>query len=270
MDRSCENMQERIADYVLGALGEREAGVVRSHLAECEACQAYMRTLTEHSEALTALGQGIQVAMRAREDKVIAVLEGMSPSNSHSGWVVMGPGKLLRTAVAAVLVLGVGITIGRLTAAEPIDVERLRADLEQSVAASLRPAVRESVLMEVNQRLQAGLADGRENVLTEVNERLETALMDGQTELSATLAKEVRQELRVFGAQLMAGSEAMMDQRLDDFVQLIEAARLKDRQRVARALEQIELNRLRDVRQIGLGLRTLAVHTSDERTTMEN
>jgi hypothetical protein len=146
----------------------------------------------------------------------------------------------------------------------------LRLDLEQTVAASLRPAVEESVLTEVDQRLQAGLTDGQERMLAEVDERLVAALADGQTALSATLTKQVRQELRVFGAQLMAGSEAMMDRRLDDFVQLIEAARLKDRQRVARAFEQIEMNRMRDVRQLGLGLRNLYAQPVDERTTMEN
>ena len=189
----------------------------------------------------------IQGDMRAREDRVIAALEGISPGGGQEGWVLPWTGQVLRMAVAAVLVLGVGITIGRLTAPEPIDVEQLRADLEQSVAASLQPAVQERV-----------------------DARLRAALTDGQAELNAALTRQLRQELRVFGAQLMAGSEAMMDRRLDDFLQLIEAARLKDRQRVARAFEQIEMNRMRDVRQLGLGLRTLAVQTDEKATPIQN
>lgn len=251
MDRPCEDMQERIADYVLGALDEREAEVVRSHLDRCEACQAYMRSLSEQSEALGALGEKIQDDMHTREDKVIAALDDVPAPAAGPSWVLPWTGRLLRTAVAAVLVLSVGIAIGRLTAAAPIDVEQLRADLERSVAASLRPAVQEHVLAKVDEHLQA-------------------ALTDGQADLSAALAVQVRQELRVFGAQLMAGSEAMMERRLDDFMQLIETARLQDRQRVARAFEQIELNRLRDARQFGLGLRTLAIQTSDEATRVEN
>jgi hypothetical protein len=206
-----------------------------------------MRSLAEKSEALTALGQEIQGEMGAREDRVIAALEGMRPCGSEPSSVLPWRGRLLWTAVAAVLVLGVGITIGRLTAAEPIDVEQLRTDLERSVAASLRPVVEERV-----------------------DARLQAALTDGQADLSATLTAQVREELKVFGSQLMAGSEAMMDRRLDDFLELIEAARLKDRQRVAQAFEQIELNRMREVRQLGLGLRTLAVQTSDDPRTMEN
>jgi hypothetical protein len=213
----------------------------------CAGCQEYMRSLTEKSEALTALGQGLQGDMRVREDRVIAALEGVSPGSGQEGWVLPWLGKVLRVAVAAVLVLGVGITIGRVTAPEPIDVDQLRADLERSVAASLRPAVEERV-----------------------DARLQAALTDGQATFSATLTAQVREELKAFGVQLMAGSEAMMDRRLDDFLELIEAARLKDRQRVAQAFEQIELNRMRDVRQLGLGLRTLAVQTNDEPTTMPN
>jgi anti-sigma factor RsiW len=229
-------MRERIADYVLGVLDEGEAEAVRDHVSGCEACQGYLRTLTEHSEALTALGQHIQKDMHAREDKVIAALEAMGPSGSGRDSTVVGTTRLLWTAVAAVLMLGVGITIGRLTAAEPIDVEQLRADLKRSVAASLQPALEESV-----------------------DERL-----------GAALAGQLRQELRVFGAQLMVDSEAMMDRRLDDFLELIEAARLKDRQRVAQAFEQIELNRMRDVRQLGLGLRTLAVRTDEKAAPIQN
>lgn len=270
MDRPCENMQERIADYVLGALDEREAKVVRSHVDGCEACEGYMRTLSEHGEALAALGEQILGEMTAREDKVIEALEALPAPAGEPGWVLPWMGRLLRTAVAAVLVLGVGIAIGRLTASEPINIEQLRADLERTVAASLRPAVRESVLTEADRRLQAGLSNGQERMLAKVDERLQAAMTDGQAVLSATLTAQVRQELRTFGTQFMAGSEAMMERRLDDFMRLIEAARLKDRQRVARALEQIELNRMRDARQLGLGLRTLAIQTANETTTMEN
>jgi hypothetical protein len=88
--------------------------------------------------------------------------------------------------------------------------------------------------------------------------------------LGAALAGQLRQELRVFGAQLMVDSEAMMDRRLDDFLELIEAARLKDRQRVAQAFEQIEMNRMRDVRQLGLGLRTLVVQTDEKAAPIQN
>ncbi len=44
------------------------------------------------------------------------------------------------------LVLGAGVGIGRWTAPRPVDVERLRADLQASIVASLKPAVQESIL----------------------------------------------------------------------------------------------------------------------------
>lgn len=251
MNRPCPEMQDHIADYVLGALDDKRVEALEQHLSACERCRDYLERLRGHDGALVALGAEVEQGMTGRREKVIQALQDVVPVEPTVGRVLPRVNRLVRMAVAAVLVLGAGIAIGRMTAPRPVDVEQLRRDLEQSVAASLKPAVRESVLAEVDQRL-------------------ETALTDEHAGLSAALAEQVRRELRVFGTQLMSGTEAMMDRRLDDFVQLIEAARLKDRQRVARALEQIEHNRLRDVRQIGLGLQTLAAQTDDGPTTMQN
>jgi hypothetical protein len=244
-------MQDHIADYVLGALDEKHVEALEQHLGGCERCRGYLERLRGHDGALVALSAEVEQGMTGRREKVIQALQDVVPAEPTAGRVLPLVNRLVRMGVAAVLVLGAGIAIGRLTAPDPVDVEQLRRDLERSVAASLGPAVRESLLAEVDQRLETGLTDEYAG-------------------LSAALAEQVRRELRAFGAQLMSGTEAMMDRRLDDFVQLIEAARLNDRQRVARALEQIEHKRLRDVRQIGLGLRTLAAQTADDATTMQN
>lgn len=251
MNRPCPQMQDNIADYVLGALDEKHTEALERHLSDCERCRDYLERLRGHDGALVALGAEVEQAMAGRRDKAIQALQDVAPAEPTARRVLLLVNHLVRVAVAAVLVLGAGIAIGRMTAPRPVDVEQLRRDLERSVAASLGPAVRESVLAEVDQRL-------------------DTALTGEHTNLSAALAEQVRRELRVFGTQLMSGTEAMMDRRLDDFIQLIEAARLKDRQRVARALERIELNRMRDVRQIGIGLQTLAAQTDDVPTTMQN
>jgi anti-sigma factor RsiW len=251
MNRPCPDRQDRIADYVLGALNAGDAEALERHVADCERCGGYLHELRSHDEALAALGAELEQAMPGRRANVIQALRDVTPTETRATRVLPFVGGFVRAAVAAVLLLGAGIAIGRLTAPEPVDVQQLRRDLEQSVAASLRPAVRESVLTEVDQRLQS-------------------ALTEEYASLSTVLAEQVRRELRILGTQLMSGTEAMMDRRLDDFVQLIEAARLKDRQRVARALEQIEYSRLRDVRQIGLGLQTLAAQTDDEPTVLQN
>jgi len=239
MKKACRDMQERIADYVLGVLDEPQAQQVREHLSECSQCQAYMQALTAQSEALTALGRQVEADMEARQDRVLEALEEVPAVASHAGWALPRVGRLARIAVAAVLVLGVGITIGRLTAPRPVDVEQLRADMER-------------------------------DTLTIVAERLQMTLDARNAELKAEIGAQLRRDLGAFATQFVSGSEAMVDRRLGELVQLIEAARLKDRQRVARAFEHVELNRRRDKTQIGLGLQSLAVLTNAEPTTIEN
>jgi hypothetical protein len=235
-------MQERIADYVLGALDEHASRQVREHVSECRPCQEYLEALTAQGEGLAGLGRQVEAEMEARQAKVLQALEETSVTY-HAGWVAPRIGALARIAVAAVLALGVGIAVGRLTAPRPIDVGQLRADLEVSIAGALRSTV-------------------EQETLAVVDERLQMALEAGNAELKAELGAQVRQDLDAFATQFVAGSEAMVDQRLAELVQLIEAARLKDRQRVARAFEQIEQSRHRDRTQIGRGFQTLATRTA--------
>ena len=207
--------------------------------------------------------------MEARRDRVIEALQDMSPS--QTGTRLLPPGgdspkggigvlpmihgqdahatrnRLfkypLRMSVAAALVLGAGVIIGRATAPRPVDVEQLRADLQASLVASLRPAVQESVLAEVDRRLESGLAAS------------EASLRD-------ELAEQLRGDLQLFATQFTAGSDRRMDKRFAEFVQLIEEARLKDRQQVAKALDRIEQNRVRDKAQFGMGLQSVAALTA--------
>lgn len=233
MNGPCQDMQEKIADDVLGALDPQQKQSVRRHLAECPQCRAYAEALQQQSEALAALGDEVKADMAARRERAIQAFNAAAPRQERSPWL----GRLAPAAVAALLVLGVGITIGRLTAPKPIDVERLRADLRASIRAS---------------------------VLGDVDQQLASALTAGETQLKAEIVELVRQDLRTFATDVVAGSERMMDRRFDDFVRLIEAARLKDRQRVVQAFEQVELNRRRDRTQIGQGVRSLVALTSLE------
>ena len=242
MNEACRDMQERIADYVLGALDEPDARQVREHLSMCRPCEAYLQALTAQSEGLAALGREVEAHMETRQDKVLQALEETSVAY-HAGWAFPRVGVLARIAVAAVLVLGVGMGIGRLTAPRPIDMDQLRTNLEASIANTLRSTV-------------------EQETLAVVDERLQMALEAGNAELKAEIAAQVRRDLGAFATQFVAGSEAMVDQRLAELVELIEAARLKDRQRVARAFDHLEQSRHRDRTQIGLGLQTLASRTA--------
>ena len=231
MNGPCREMQEKIADDVLGALEPQEREAVHRHLAECPRCRAYANSLRQQSDALAALGDEVKSGMAARRERAIQAFDAATPEPKRSPWL----GRLVPAAVAALLVLAIGITIGRLTAPKPINVERLRADLQASI---------------------------RESLLGDVDQQLASALAAGEVQLKAEIVEQVREDLRTFATDVVANSEQMMDVRLAEFVRLIEAARMKDRQRVVQAFERVELNRRRDRSQIGQGVKSLVALTS--------
>ncbi len=231
MNKPCPQRQDRIADYVLGTLDLQQAEILREHLAGCEACRQYVQSLQGQAESLVALGSQIEAGMEARQARVIEALQKASPVEEDTTRVIPLLRGFLKTAVAAVLVLGAGVGIGRWTASPSVDVEQLRADLQASVTV----AVQESLWGQVDQRVQAGLAKSEAKVRAEV-------------------AGQVRDDLQRLVAQAATNSQTLVEKRFDELVQIVEEARLKDRQRVAKALDQIEQNRLRDRVQIGMGL----------------
>jgi len=248
MNGACREMQERIIDYVLGALDEPGTEAVHQHLDGCAHCRQYLQALDQQHKALGALGDEVQAGMAARRAQAIDAFHAVAPVQEQAPTARPWVGRM---AVAALVVLGIGIAIGRLTAPEPVDVEQLRADLQSSIATSLQSAVHASVLADVDQRL-------------------EFALAAGEARIRVDIVKEMRRDLREFATDVVSNSEVMMDRRLAELVQLIEAARLKDRQRVVQAFEQVELNRRRDRTQIGRGVRSLVALTSASPTPTNN
>jgi anti-sigma factor RsiW len=243
MNRPCPEMQDKIADYVLGALDTRQTEALQEHLAACEACRQYAQSLEKQAQALVALGRQVDTDMEARGDRVIEALQDVSPVQAGTRRLFPPVGGFLRMSIAAALVLGAGVILGRSVAPRPVDVEQLRADLQASIVASLKPAVQESVLAEMDRRLESGLAAN-------------------EASLRGELAEQLRGDLQLFATQFTAGSEQRLDKRFAEFIQLIEEARLKDRQQVAKALEQIEHDRVRDKAQFGTGLQYVAALTA--------
>ena len=238
MNRPCPQMQDKVADYVLGALDAQQAEALQEHFAGCEACRQYAQSLQEQAQALVALGCRIDADLETRRDKVVEALQDVSPVQTSTRRLFPPVGGFLRMSVAAVLVLGAGVIIGRATTPRPVDVEQLRSDLQASIAAALKPTVQESILAEVDQRLKSGLAANEASVRDKLGEQL-------------------RGDLQLFTTEFTAGSEQQMEKRFTEFLRLVEQARLKDRLQVVRALEQLEQNRYRDRTQIQTSLATL-------------
>ena len=146
-------------------------------------------------------------------------------------------GRLMKLAAAAVLMIGAGFIGGRLSAPEPLDVQELQIALESSLKSSLVPAIQQELLSEMDDRWQSTLATSNVKVKDE-------------------LARQVRRDLTEFAAQTLAASGTRTDQRLNELIRLIEAARIQDRQRMAAAFDYIESR-------FGSGLVTLAARTDD-------
>jgi hypothetical protein len=142
-----------------------------------------------------------------------------------------------KVAAAAVLLIVAGYTVGWLSAPRPPDAEQLQAVLE--------PAIRQSLLDEMKQYWQLALASS-------------------YVHLKDELSQQYRHDLNQFAIQTLAASNAVTNQLLTELIESINAAQTQDRQWVAAAFEQIELNRLRDNAQLSNAFATFAVQTEDE------
>ena len=151
-------------------------------------------------------------------------------------------GSLSRVAAVVLVVLTLGFALGRFSVPPTLDVEGLRLELE----ASLRQDVIEPIGVQWHATLQAKCDQLRTEIL-----------------------QQLHQDMGDFATRTLAASRSITDQRMTQLILLIEAARERDRRRVAFALEQIETNRQRDRVQLGSGLQLLAsrsVESADVKT----
>lgn len=142
-----------------------------------------------------------------------------------------------RLAAAAAVLIAAGYAVGRWSAPKPLDMEQIRAVIE--------PAIRKDLLDETRQYVQLSLANGFLQVKDELSE-------------------QYRQDLSRVAIQTLAASNTITNELLTQLIDAISTVQVMDRQRFAAALEQVELNRLRDRNQLSNALATFAVRTEDE------
>jgi len=144
---------------------------------------------------------------------------------------------ITRFAAAAVLLIVAGYAVGRISAPRPPDMEQLQAALE--------PAIRSNVVAQLKNDLQLGLASC-------------------YVRLRDELDRQHRQDMGRFAAQTLAASNSVTNELLIELIGSIDAVQIEDRQWVTAALEQVELNRLRDNALLSTALASFAVRTEDE------
>lgn len=192
------------------------------------------------AEAIKAL-KNEQVPPGPPQELIDATLAKLRSSELivHSSSIGVRRKLTTKLAAAAVLLVGAGYIVGRLSTPRPPGLEQLYISLE--------PAIRQKVLEEVKHYWQASLASS-------------------YAQLRDELSAEYRRDLSEYAIQTLAVSGAMTNQRLEELIQAIDAAQRQDRRWVTTALELIESNRIRDKTQLSNGLETLAVRTADELT----
>jgi hypothetical protein len=146
-------------------------------------------------------------------------------------------GSFGKIAAAAVLMIAAGYTAGRWSAPRPLDMEQIRVALE--------PVIRQNLLDETRQYVQSGLASG-------------------YVQMRDELSRQYRQDLSKVAIQTLAASNSITNELLTELIESVNTAQNQDRQWFAAALEQVELNRLRDKSQLSNAFATFAVQTEDE------
>ena len=141
----------------------------------------------------------------------------------------------IKLTAAAALMIAFGYIGGRLSIPQPVDVEKLRADI-------------------------------RNDMTKEMNERWQKAFITNCAQLKDELQQKVRRDLTEFAAQTLAASGNMTNQRLMELTRLIEQARIKDREQIEKAFKQIEFYQTR----LGKGLVALASRTKETPDIKEN
>jgi hypothetical protein len=254
MEQICKDVQDQIPQLVAGTLSQEKASELQHHISQCPLCSEYWQALLADDERLSKFAEMMQPKIHRLEEVIVSKLKRTASSKAvekNSTWSIILKSQAVKLAAAAVFLIAVGYITGRLSAPRQPDLEQLQPDLEALLISSLEPAIRQDVLEHVDRRMDSVFA---------------TKCGQFKDELHL----QVRRDLTEFASQTLAATSTVTNRRLAELIQLIEAARMRDRQRIAEALEQIELRRLEDRAQLGSGLGMLAEQTSELLPSVQN
>ncbi|MBN1974315.1 MAG: hypothetical protein JW787_11795 [Sedimentisphaerales bacterium] len=146
---------------------------------------------------------------------------------------------LFRIAAAVILSISIGYAAGRISASKSPDMEQIRSELE--------PAIREKLLEDV-----------------------QLELANNYVVLREELTEQYQQNLRLAALEILNTSGTITNQLIEELIYAIATAQHQNRQWVAAALEQTELNRLQDKTQLGSALVNFAEKTGQDMALIAN
>jgi len=254
MEDICQNIQEWMPEFIAGSLSAERTAELQQHVDSCPACSEYLKALQGDDKLLGDFAEAMQPVVNRLEKNVMDTLScttSSKPVSQKSIWRIIINSKAAKLAAAAVLLIVVSYAAGRLSAPRPLDAEELRV-LETSLKSSLKPAI-------------------RQDVVEELNRDWELALARNYVQLKDELDQQFRCDMNELAVRTLAASSTVTNQLLRELIESISAAQMQERRGIATALEQMELNRLRDNAQLKSDLASFAVQTSDElRRTKED
>lgn len=152
---------------------------------------------------------------------------------------------MTKLAAAAAILIFAGYAVGRLSAPRAADLDRLQEALENSLAASIEPAV-------------------RRKVVEDLSRQWESTLEASYVALREDLTQQYRDDLIQVAAQTLATSNATTHRLLEELVASIYIAQVQNRQWVASALVELDASRRQDSAQFANALVSLAAATEGE------
>jgi hypothetical protein len=144
------------------------------------------------------------------------------------------PNNFAKFAAAAVLLIMFGYTSGRLLSPKPPDMEQIRAALEPEI---------------------------RKNILGQVDQYLQSSLTASYAQFRDDLTRQYQRDMSQYAAYTLAASGAATNRLLEGLIESINQAQTQDRQWLAAALGEMELNRLEGDAQLSNALTTFAAQT---------
>jgi Sigma-70 region 2/Putative zinc-finger len=213
---------EEWISYVYGEMSRAPKASLTAHLEICAACRT---TVAAWQTAKAGLGEWQ-----------------LQPSAAPRRTGAISP--VLRWALAALLVLGLGYAIGRRSAVRT-DRQALQAALEPALRASLADSVRQQVRQELRADWHAALGGNSQAIDTEFR-------------------RQLRADLEHWRAQTVASSRAESEELLRSVTEMYHAARQRDQQAIITLLDRAEQKQEAEHISLRRALETVAVVADDK------